>query len=154
MKKYKRRCFLLAIVLVLSFSASIGVRATEIELQTENIEKEVPAAFYIEMNWGGNGTTIKGFFPGYTEEMERIQTYYSFDGVQFLPINDAVYWTKPEGTLESTILNTTIAISVQSPLKEYLAGDIEEFFICLKYEVDGIEYTSEIVKYIDRKSVV
>lgn len=125
--------------------------------------KEPPAfSAHIECS-GGNGYTVVGTFTEFTADIIKIQPMYSLDGEAYRLCVDACCWNLPSDTEDGEdksseadngkpqkLKNPECLVSNVEPLKSYLAGTLDRFYLklCIT-RINGESYETNAV-VIDR----
>lgn len=150
-KHFLTAALTLALLLTIGFPGSAA--AADVSTKTPS-PQELPGFSIKLIPFSGNGTQIRGYFSGYTSDMRDIQSYYSFDDLQYDPIDPDIVWAPPSTLPEGSVPSNTIAISTNSPLREYLAGEQDTFFIRLHYQTDSGAGVSQTAKFTRPTQVV
>lgn len=159
MKIKQTLCAALAALLI--FSGTLPAMADETAAMTEDMQ---PPAFsaHIECS-GGNGYTVVGTFTEFTADIVKIQPMYSLDGEAYRLCVDACCWNLPSDTEDGEdksseadngkpqkLKNPECLVSNVEPLKSYLAGTLDRFYLklCIT-RINGESYETNAV-VIDR----
>lgn len=108
--------------------------------------------FYANIEYSPQGYIVKGTFTEFPPDINRAETLYSLDGETYLASGEEWNITKwsdgpwtdwSEDRLES-FQNQTCLHSNSEPLKSYLAGDLDRFYVKLRLtRANGVTYETQ-----------
>ena len=142
--------------------ASVGEKTPDVpeepaQAGDESAGPEEPPAFSARVEYSPQGYVVKGTFTEFTSDMVLVQPMYSLDGESYLPCGEC--WDLPmhdpeaESASENENLQNQLCLySNSEPLKSYLAGELDLFYLklCITRENETSYETQTAV--IDRGS--
>ncbi len=142
--------------------ASVGEKTPDVpeepaQAGDESAGPEEPPAFSARVEYSPQGYVVKGTFTEFTSDMVLVQPMYSLDGESYLPCGECwnlpLYDPEAKSMPENENLQNQLCLySNSEPLKSYLAGELDLFYLklCITRENETSYETQTAV--IDRGS--